>query len=137
MPTNENKLKLRMIRSLDSERDSSYIVLDKFLPYDYIEGRAYYLAFQLYESKFVNLEDGTRRLINIRLHKDNEILLRAKNDVWDKLGEKYKSNPIARSENDVWNEPSVDEYQRFAKALMKYGLVYNKKTCQLTKINLK
>ena len=137
MPTNENKLKLRMIRTPDKERDSSFIVLDKFLPYDLFRNRTYYLAFQLYESEFVNLEDGTKRFINIRLYKDNEILLRAENDVWDKLGEKHKYNPIARSENDVCNEPSVDEYQRFAKALMKYGLVYNKKTCQLTKINSK
>lgn len=126
-----------MIRTPDMERDSSYIVLDEFLPYDYFRNRTYYLGFQLYESKLVDLEDGTRRAINIRPCKDIGILLRAKYDVWDKLGEQYKSNPIARSENDVWTEPSVDEYQRFAKALMKYGLVYNKKTCQLTKINSK
>ena len=137
MPTRKNTLKLRMIRTPDMERDSSYIVLDEFLPYDFFRNSTYYLGFQLYESKLIDLEDGTRRGINIRLYKDNEILLRAETDIWDKLGEQYKSNPIARFENDVWAEPSVDEYQRFAKALMKYGLVYNKKTCQLTKISSK
>lgn len=116
MPTSENKFKVRMVRTPNSEEESIFIVLDKFLPFD-IENDTYFLGCKLYT---IFLGFGRSRRDGETL--DEDLRLRG-------LG----FYPISRDEEDVFELPTIREYTRFMELLQKEGYVWNKKKDTLTK----
>jgi hypothetical protein len=116
MPTSENKFKVRMVRTPNSEEESIFIVLDKFLPFD-IENDTYFLGCKLYN---IFPSFGRSRRDGETL--DEDLCLRG-------LG----FDPISRDEEDVFELPTIREYTRFMELLQKEGYVWNKKKDTLTK----
>jgi hypothetical protein len=116
MSTNENKLKVRMIRTPNREEESIFIVLDKFLPFD-IENDTYFLGCKLY-----TIFQGFGRSRRDGETLDEDLCLRG-------LG----FDPISRDEEDVFELPTIREYTRFMELLKKNGYVWNKRKDTLTK----
>ena len=116
MPTNENKLKVRMIKTPKYEEETIFIVLDRFLPFTF-ETSSYLLGCKLYNSTQV-IERSRRDGEKI----DSDLMLR---------GNGY--DPVHRDEEDVYELPTIREYTRFMELLKKNGYFWNKRKDTITK----
>lgn len=116
MPTNENKLKVRMIKTPKYEEETTFIVIDRFLPFN-IETYSYLLGCRLY-----NIIPGIERSTRDGEKIDSDLILR---------GNGY--DPIHRELEDVYELPTIREYTRFMELLKKNGYVWNKRKDIITK----
>ena len=116
MPTNENKLKVRMVKTPKYEEETIFIVLDRFLPFNF-ETYSYLLGCKLYNSTL-----GIGRSMRDGEKTDSDLILR---------GNGY--DPVHRDEEDVYELPTIREYTRFMELLKKNGYFWNKKKDIITK----
>lgn len=116
MPTNENKLKVRMVKTPEYEEETIFIVLDRFLPFS-IETQSYLLGCKLYATT-----QGFERSRRVGEKIDSDLMLR---------GNGY--DPVGRNSTDIFELPTIREYTRFMNLLKKNGYVWNKKKGTLTK----
>jgi hypothetical protein len=116
MPTNKNKLKVRMIKTPKYEEETTFIVIDRFLPFN-IETYSYLLGCRLYNSTL-----GIGRSMRNGEKTDSDLILR---------GNGY--DPVHRDEEDVYELPTIREYTRFMELLKKNGYFWNKKKDIITK----
>ena len=116
MPTNENKLKVRMIKTPKYEEETIFIVLDRFLPFTF-ETSSYLLGCKLYNT-IPRIEGVMRAGEKI----DSDLMLR---------GNGY--DPVSRNLTDVFELPTIREYTRFTNLLKKNGYFWNRKKGTLTK----
>lgn len=116
MSTNENKLKVRMVKTPEYEDETIFIVLDRFLPFT-IETNSYLLGCKLYATIpgiERNMRDGEKI--------DSDLMLR---------GNGY--DPVGRNPTDVFELPTIREYTRFMNLLKKNGYFWNKRKDIITK----
>lgn len=116
MPTNENKLKVRMIKTPKYEEETTFIVIDRFLPFNF-ETYSYLLGCRLY-----NATPGIGRSMRDGEKIDSDLILR---------GNGY--DPVHRDEEDVYELPTIREYTRFMELLKKNGYFWNKRKDTITK----
>ena len=116
MSINENKLKVRMIKTPEDEEETIFIVLDRFLPFTF-ETYSYLLGCKLYNSTQV-IERSRRDGEKI----DSDLMLR---------GNGY--DPVSRNLTDVFELPTIREYTRFMNLLKKNGYFWNKRKDTITK----
>ena len=116
MLTNENKLKVRMVKTPEYEEETIFIVLDRFLPFT-IETDSYLLGCKLYATT-PGIERSRRDGEKI----DSDLMLR-RNDY----------DPVSRTPTDVFELPTVREYTRFMNLLKKNGYFWNKRKDTITK----
>ena len=116
MPTNENKLKVRMIKTPKYEEETTFIVIDRFLPFNF-ETYSYLLGCRLYNSTL-----GIGRSMRDGEKIDSDLILR---------GNGY--DPVHRDEEDVYELPTIREYTRFMELLKKNGYFWNKRKDTITK----
>lgn len=118
---NEN-LKIRMIRDPRIESYAGFIAIDDFDSInpkdDYDKGRNYYLSSQIFKTN-----TGER-------FPDNDLFFsKETRDIGGTL------RPLRVQSKDTFSLPSAEGYLLFGAALRARGIVYNKKKCQLEKIN--
>jgi hypothetical protein len=116
MPTNENKLKVRMVRTPRYEDESIFIIMDRLPPFSVVN-HSYFLGCKLYNTN-LGIERSTRNGEKI----DSDLMLRGNGH-----------DPVNRSREDVYELPTIREYSRFMELLKKNGYVWNKKKDTLTK----
>jgi hypothetical protein len=115
-PTNENKLKVRMIKTPEHEEETIFIVLDRFLPFTF-ETNSYLLGCKLYIAS-----PGIERSRRYGEEIDSDLRLRGNGH-----------DPVGRNPTDVFELPTIREYTRFMDLLKKNGYFWNKKKDTLTK----
>ena len=107
--------KIRMVRTPSYEDDTIFIIMDRLQPFS-IENHSYFLGCKLYLTSL-----GERSYRNGEKI-DSDLMLRGNGH-----------DPIHRTQEDVFELPTVREYTRFMNLLKKNGYFYNRKKGTLTK----
>ena len=108
--------KIRMVRTPKYEDESIFIIMDRLQPLS-TENHSYFLGCKLYVTNL-----GTDRSRRNGEKIDSDLILR---------GNGY--DPIHRTQEDVFELPTIREYTRFMELLKKNGYVWNKRKDTLTK----
>lgn len=116
MPTNKNKLKIRMVRTPKYEDESIFIIMDRLPPFS-VENHFYFLGCKLYNTN-PRIERSTRNGEKI----DSDLMLRGNG-----------CDHVNRDREDVYELPTIREYSRFMELLKKNGYFWNKRKDTLTK----
>ena len=117
MPTNKNKLKVRMIRTPEYENESTFIVIDRLLPEFDTKHANYLLGCQLYTN---TVGIGPSRRMGEKMKSD--LILRGNDD-----------ESVYRSRTDVFELPTLREYIKFMDLLKENGYCWNKRKDIITK----
>lgn len=108
--------KIRMVRTPKYEDESIFIIMDRLQPFS-IENHSYFLGCKLYVTN-----PGADRSRRNGEKIDSDLILR---------GNGY--DPIHRTQEDVFELPTIREYTRFTNLLKKNGYFWNRKKGTLTK----
>lgn len=120
MSTNENKLKVRMIKTPKFEEETLFIVIDRFLPFtiETNETHSYLLGCKLYHAT-----PGIERCRRNGEEIESDLILRRRNAY----------DHVLRNRTDVFELPTIREYTRFMNLLKKNGYFWNKRKDIITK----
>ena len=124
MQISEEGYKIRMVMSPSFEGESRFIIMDKLKPSDK-NNISYTLGCCLYNAK-LGLDRKTIRKSEIPF---SQLYLRYQRE----KGHNAINGPIAGSSEDIFEKPTLEEYNKFIQLLKLNGFSYNRKKGELKK----
>lgn len=119
----EEDYKIRMVITPSIEGESRFIIMDKLRPFDK-NNETYAIGCCLYTGK--SRADG--KTIRDGEMPFNGLYLRHKQGINDAF-----NGPVYRTREDIFEIPTLEEYNKFIRLLKKNGFSYNRKKGELKK----
>jgi hypothetical protein len=124
MQISEEGYKIRMVMSPSFEGESRFIIMDKLKPFDK-NNMSYTLGCCLYNTK-LGLDGKIIRNGEIPF---SQLYLRYQRE----SSRNAINGPLAGSSEDIFEKPTLEEYNKFIQLLKKNGFSYNRKKGELKK----
>ena len=124
MQISEEGYKIRMVMSPSFEGESRFIIMDKLKPFDK-NNMSYTLGCCLYNTK-LGLDGKTIRNGGIPF---SQLYLRYQRE----RSHNAINGSLARANEDIFEKPTLEEYNKFIQLLKLNGFSYNRKKGELKK----